>query len=60
MGHRGAKGELPENTILGFQKAIDLQLPAIELDIHLSLDGKIMVIHDDTVDRTTNGEGRVN
>lgn len=60
MGHRGAKGELPENTILGFQRAIDLNLPAIELDIHLSKDGKIMVIHDDTVDRTTNGEGAVN
>lgn len=59
MGHRGAKGELPENTLIGFQRALDLKLEAVELDIHLSDDGRLAVIHDDTVDRTTNGSGRV-
>lgn len=60
MGHRGAKGELPENTLLGFEKAISLGLKAIELDIHSTSDGELAVIHDDTVDRTTNGSGSVN
>lgn len=59
MGHRGAKEQLPENSLLGFQKVIDKGLKAIELDIHLSADGEIVVIHDDTVNRTTNGEGPV-
>lgn len=60
IGHRGAKGYEPENTLLGFQKAIELEVNRIELDVHLSADGEIMVIHDETVDRTTNGKGRVN
>jgi glycerophosphoryl diester phosphodiesterase len=40
-----------------FSKAIDLQVDLIELDVHLSADGELMVIHDETVDRTTNGKG---
>lgn len=60
IGHRGAKGHEAENTILSFQKAIDLGADGIELDVRLSADGKIIVIHDETVDRTTNGAGRVN
>lgn len=60
IGHRGAKGHAPENTLIGFQKAIDLHVDRIELDVHLSLDGELMVIHDDTIDRTTNGKGFVN
>ncbi len=60
IGHRGAKGLEPENTLIGFQKAIDLHVDRIELDVHLSLDGVLMVIHDETVDRTTNGKGFVN
>ncbi|MCP4911769.1 MAG: glycerophosphodiester phosphodiesterase [Oligoflexia bacterium] len=59
MGHRGAKEQLPENSLLGFQKVIEKGLKAIELDIHLSSDEEIVVIHDDTVNRTTNGEGPV-
>jgi glycerophosphoryl diester phosphodiesterase len=43
-----------------FSKAIDLQVDLIELDVHLSADGELMVIHDETVDRTTNGKGAVN
>ena len=60
IGHRGAKGYEPENTLLSFQKALDLKVDAIELDIHLSLDGEIIVIHDETINRTTNGKGFVN
>ncbi len=59
IGHRGAKGHTPENTLASFQKALDLGVDGIELDVHLSLDGKIVVIHDETLDRTTNGKGLV-
>ncbi|WP_309613470.1 glycerophosphodiester phosphodiesterase family protein [Flavobacterium sp.] len=59
IGHRGAKGYVAENTLASFQKAIELGVDGIELDVHLSLDGKVMVIHDDTVDRTTSGTGFV-
>jgi glycerophosphoryl diester phosphodiesterase len=57
IGHRGARGYEPENTLIAFQKAIDLQVDLIELDVHLSADGELMVIHDETIDRTTNGKG---
>ena len=57
IGHRGAKGYVAENTLASFQRAIELGVDGIELDVHLSLDGKVMVIHDDTIDRTTSGNG---
>jgi glycerophosphoryl diester phosphodiesterase len=60
IAHRGASGYEPENTLLSFQKAIDLKSDGIELDVHLSSDGEIIVIHDETIDRTTNGKGEVN
>lgn len=60
IGHRGAKGHQPENTLISFQKAIDLKVDGIELDVHLSSDEEIMVIHDETIDRTTTGKGFVN
>lgn len=60
IGHRGARGYEPENTLIGFQKALALIVDQIELDIHSSADGEIMVIHDETIDRTTNGNGYVN
>nr|WP_288833958.1 glycerophosphodiester phosphodiesterase family protein [uncultured Flavobacterium sp.] len=60
IGHRGAKAYEAENTLASFQKAIDLQVDAIELDVHLSVDSELMVIHDETIDRTTNGKGKVN
>jgi len=60
IGHRGAKGYQPENTLVSFQKAIELNVDGIELDVHLSSDGEIIVIHDETIDRTTNGKGFVN
>jgi len=59
IGHRGAKGHVAENTLASFQKAIDLGCDGIELDVHLSSDGEIMVIHDETIDRTTTGNGFV-
>lgn len=59
MGHRGARNEAPENTLKGFQHAIDLKISAIELDIHTSSDGELVVIHDETLERTTNGLGLV-
>ena len=52
IGHRGAKGYEPENTLISFEKVIDLKVDGIELDVHLSSDGEIMVIHDETIDRT--------
>ena len=60
IGHRGAAGYEPENTLVSFQKAIEMGVDGIELDVHLSNDGKIMVIHDETIDRTTNVKGMVN
>lgn len=59
MGHRGAKDEFPENTLKGIKHALELGCPAVEIDIHQTSDGEIVVIHDDTVDRTTNGKGKV-
>jgi glycerophosphoryl diester phosphodiesterase len=60
IAHRGARGYEPENTLKAFQKALDLHTDGIELDVHLSSDGHIIVIHDETIDRTTNGKGLVN
>ena len=60
IGHRGAKGYEPENTLVSFQKALEMKVDGIELDLHLSDDGHLIVIHDETIDRTTNGKGFVN
>lgn len=60
IGHRGAKGHVAENTLASFQKALDLKVDGVELDVHLSLDQKVMVIHDATIDRTTTSKGFVN
>lgn len=59
VGHRGNAAHAPENTIESFRQAIDLGVDALELDVHLSGDGHVVVIHDPTLDRTTNGSGRV-
>ena len=58
-GHRGARGEAPENTLAGFHRAISAGVSRVELDLRLSRDGQLVVIHDDTVNRTTNGRGAV-
>ena len=58
-GHRGARGLAPENTLVAFRKARDLGLEYVELDIQITSDKHLVVIHDHTVDRTTDGSGRV-
>lgn len=59
IAHRGASAHAPENTMAAFQLALDQGADGIELDVMLTKDNRIAVIHDDTVDRTTNGSGRV-
>ena len=59
FAHRGYSGKYPENTLLAFEKAIEAGVDGIELDVQLTRDGELVVIHDETVDRTTDGNGRV-
>ncbi|MHC1740021.1 MAG: glycerophosphodiester phosphodiesterase [Anaerolineaceae bacterium] len=60
FGHRGACAHAPENTLASFRLAVEQGADFIELDAKLSKDNVVMVIHDPTVDRTTNGKGKVN
>jgi glycerophosphoryl diester phosphodiesterase len=59
IGHRGAPAAEPENTRRSFRRALDLGVAAVELDVQLTRDGRLAVIHDETLDRTTNGHGQV-
>ena len=59
IGHRGASGHAPENTLAAFKKAVALGATFIETDLQLSRDARFVAIHDDTLDRTTNGQGKV-
>jgi len=59
FAHRGASAYAPENTLAAFQLALEQGAPAIEFDVKLSADEQVVVIHDATVDRTTNGKGKV-
>lgn len=59
FAHRGARGHAPENTLLAFDLAFDLGVEAIECDVQRSSDGELVIIHDGTVNRTTNGAGAV-
>lgn len=59
FGHRGAMGYAPENTFASFERALALGVDAIELDVHLTADGEVVVIHDHLLERTTNGAGTV-
>jgi glycerophosphoryl diester phosphodiesterase len=59
FAHRGASGEAPENTLAAFTRAVALGVEYIELDVHISRDGHVVVIHDATLERTTNGSGTV-
>lgn len=59
VGHRGAKGHAPENTMMSFAVATGLGATIVETDVHLTRDGEVVLIHDHTVDRTTNGHGFV-
>lgn len=57
--HRGASGYAPENTLDAFQKAIDMGADGIELDVQLTKDGKVVVVHDEVIDRVSDGSGLV-
>ncbi|WP_195250760.1 glycerophosphodiester phosphodiesterase [Romboutsia sp. 1001713B170207_170306_H8] len=59
FAHRGYRGRYPENTILSFQEALKLSIYGIELDVHKSKDGKLVVIHDEDVKRTFKGKGLI-
>ena len=59
IGHRGNAGEAPENTLAAFRQAIALGADGVEFDVHLSRDGVPVVIHDESLERTTSGRGRV-
>ena len=57
IAHRGASKQFPENTLLAFRKAIEQGVDYLEMDLHLTQDREIVIMHDETLDRTTNGTG---
>lgn len=59
IAHRGASGYAPENTMKAFQAALDMKADGMELDLHLTKDGEVVICHDDDVKRTTNGQGLI-
>lgn len=59
IAHRGGAGLRPENTMTAFEHAVSLGVDAVECDVHLARDGEVVVIHDDTLDRTTDARGPV-
>lgn len=59
IGHRGAAGTHPENTLVSFRHAVQLGVDGVEFDIHRTADGHLVVIHDPMIDRTTSGKGIV-
>ena len=59
VGHRGAAAAAPENTMESYRQAVEMGADAVELDVHLTSDGKVAVIHDETLERTTNLTGSV-
>jgi len=59
IGHRGAAGHAPENTVAAIRKGIALGVDFVEIDVRRTADGVLVVLHDETVNRTTNGKGRV-
>ena len=59
VAHRGASGHAPENTMAAFEKAFEMKADFIEIDVQMTRDGRLVAIHDTTVNRTTNGNGFV-
>src|SRR5215204_3106110 len=59
VAHRGHSFASPENTLAGFRKAIELGVEMIECDVNITKDGKLVMMHDSTLERTTTGSGRV-
>ena len=60
IAHQGGEGLRPSNTLIAFENAVALGVDVLEMDVHSTADGALVLIHDDTVDRTTDGTGRVN
>jgi len=58
IGHRGARAYEPENTLRSFNRAVELGVDAVELDVRQTKDGELVVIHDPEVDKTTNGKAQ--
>jgi len=59
VAHRGASAQYPENTLLAFRRAVEQGVDALEADVHLTADDELVVMHDPTLDRTTNGHGKI-
>lgn len=59
IAHRGASSLAPENTLAAVEKALELNVDVVEIDVHRTYDGELVVLHDDTVDRTTSGTGKI-
>jgi len=59
IGHRGAKGHAPENTLASLNKALELGVDMIEFDVRCCRSGEVVLLHDKTLNRTTNGSGPV-
>lgn len=59
IGHRGALGYAPENTMSSFKQGLDMGADVLELDVHVSGDGELVVMHDASVERTTDGQGKL-
>lgn len=59
VSHRGLPNAFPENTISGYRKVMELNVDMLEIDVHLTKDQHLVVIHDETIDRTSNGKGRI-
>ena len=59
IAHRGASAEMPENSLSAFRRAVEIGVDGVEMDVHLSRDGRVIVMHDAKLDRTTNGEGLI-
>ena len=59
IGHKGAAGYAPENTLASLQVALDMGVDMIEVDVHMTKDGEVVLFHDEDVSRTTNGTGKI-
>lgn len=59
IGHRGARALYPENTMVSFEKAVEMEVDGIETDVHMTTDGQLVLHHDDLLDRTTTGSGPI-
>ena len=59
VAHRGLAMDYPENTSIAIQAALQSNADILEIDLHKTRDGQLVVIHDDTIDRTSNGRGRL-